>query len=71
MEEDWGSAARPHNVQGAWGRRRGMCAPGRGGRPVLARIAERLLEWGARGRRRGGGRVSAAAEIPRVPASRS
>lgn len=68
-EEDWGSAARPHNVQGAGRRKRGTCAPRRAGRPVLAGIAERLLEWGAGGRRRGG-RGSSAAQIPPVPASR-
>lgn len=55
MKEDWGSAAPPHNVQGTCRRKRGTCAPRRGGRPVLAGIAERLLEWGSGGRRRGGG----------------
>lgn len=68
-EEDWGSAARPHNVQGAGRRRRGTCAPRRAGRPVLPGIAERLLEWGAVGAEAGGGRGSSAAQIPRVPAS--
>lgn len=70
-EENWGSAARPHNVQGAGRRRRGTCAPRRAGRPVLAGIAERLLEWGAGGRRRGGGgpRVLRCSST-QVPASR-
>lgn len=51
-------------------RRRGTCAPRRAGRPVLAGIAEPLLEWGAGGGRRRGGRGSTAAQIPLVPASR-
>lgn len=74
MEEDWGSAARPHNVQGTCRRKRRTCAPRRGGRPVLAGIAEPLLEWGARGRgrrRRGGGLRVLRCSHTTVPASRT
>lgn len=63
-EEDWGSAARPHNVQGAGRRRRGTCAPRRAGRPVLPGIAERLLEWGAGGAEAGGPRVLRRSNTP-------
>lgn len=63
-EEDWGSAAWPHNAQRAGRRRRGTCAPRRAGRPVLAGIAERLLEWGAGGAEAGGPRVHSLSNAP-------